>query len=177
LAHGFLTCAAPEAHIAYLREHPGFVHAYLDGVRPETAPEDLPAWWPAEPPAMHASWGVNHRNPDLYHWILNGGPALVGGAGAIFQAWYAPDHPATILKLDSHNERFALMLAQLPELAGLAAKVTVDSVLEAFTGWCKANGESWENLDVYACEPFVDEFRPLAEQLERAIRDGHGLIW
>lgn len=178
MAFGFLTCAAPDEHIAWLHTHPGALHAYLDGVPPEgIATDALPAWWPSAPPAMHTSWGVNHRNPDLYHWILNGSADLVTDAGALFQAWYAPDHPANILKLDGHNERFAVTSGQLPALAARAHAVTVDTVLTAFVGWCKAQGKPWEDLDVYACEPFLYEFQPLAAQLDDAIRDGHGLIW
>ena len=115
MAFGFLTCAAPDEHIAWLHRHPGAVHAYLDGVPPEgIATDALPAWWPSAPPATHTSWGVNHRNPDLYHWILNGSADLVTDAGALFQVWYAPDHAANILKLDGHNERFAVTSGQLP---------------------------------------------------------------
>lgn len=178
MAFGFLTCVAPDAHIAWLQQHPGAVHAYLDGEAPVgVAPDAVPAWWPSAPPAMHTSWGVNHGNPDLYHWILNGGPERVAGGAALFQAWYAPDETAGILKLDALNERFAVMSGELPALAARAHAVTVDTVLTAFVGWCKAQNKPWEDLDVYACEPFLYEFQPLAAQLDGAIRDGHGLIW
>ena len=174
MAQGFLVCVAPDAHIDYLAQHPGLVHAYLDGA---PAPAPAPPWWPSEPPQMLDSWGINHRNTDLYHWILNGGPGHVSDAGAIFQSWHAPDHPASFVKLDAYNERFALHAAQLPELAAKVRKVDLEAVMRAFVDWCKAQGKTWEDIDRYACEPFVDEFAALGEQLAAAIRDGHGIIW
>jgi len=137
----------------------------------------LPEWWPNVPPDVLDSWSVNHRNTDLYHWILNGGPALVSGAGSIFQSWYEPSYPASFVKLDGHNERFALYSGQLGELARLASRVNIDSVLRAFVDWCKSQGKRWEDLDEYACQPFVDEFKALEGKLDGAMREGHGIIW
>lgn len=178
MAHQFAAFAVPDSHVTFLHRHPGLVHDYLEGIRPkgETA-VPLPADWPTQALESLGSWGVNHRNPDLYHWILNGGPDPVNGAGSIFQSWYAPDQPAAMLKLDPYNERFALRADQLAELAALVDAVDVARVHRSFCDWLKRQGEDASTIDQYACEPFVDEFRTFAEGLGQAMQRGLGLIW
>lgn len=133
MALGFLVCVAPDDHISYLQQHQGLVHSYLDGTIPpdSDASSPLPEWWPKQAPESLDAWNVNHRNADLYHWILNGGPELVTGGGSIFQTWYEPNYSAAV-KLDKYNERFAFHSDQISELASLVAGVTIKSVLTAF---------------------------------------------
>ena len=176
MAMGFAAFAVPDAHIDLLVSRPGWVHDYLEGNRPDAGDATLPADWPAQAPQSLGGWGINHRNVDLYHWILNGGPALATGAGSLFQTWYEPDRHAA-LKLDRHNERFAFRSGQLPELLALSEAVTVDSTLAAFTDWCKERGERHDDLDHYACQPFVDEFAQFARGLRAAIERGDGIVW
>lgn len=177
MATGFSAFVAPDSHIAFLAQNPGLVHAYIDGEMPEmTESVTLPEGWPSQELESLGGWGINHRNVDLYHWILNGGPELVEGGGSIFQTWYEPDKHSAV-KLDTYNERFGFYAAQLDELATLAEAISVGSVLRAFTDWCKSQGKSSDNLDEYACEPFVEEFSMFAEGLREAIKRGHGIIW
>jgi hypothetical protein len=178
MAHGFGAFAVSDAHVTLLHQHPGWVHDYLEGIRPGgEAASSLPADWPEEPLESLGSWSINHRNTDLYHWILNGGPDPVAGAGAIFQTWHAPEHPSTALKLDDTNERFGFHADQLAELAALVKAVDVDHVQRAFCDWLTRQGKDATDIDQYACEPFVDEFRTFSQGLELAIERGEGLIW
>jgi hypothetical protein len=179
MALGFLVCIAPDSHISYLQQHQGFIHFYLDGITPPDSElsSPLPVWWPNQAPQMLDSWSVNYRNTDLYHWILNGKPDLVAGAGSIFQTWYEPGYSASFVKLDNHNERFAFYSEQISELAALVTNVNVKSVFTAFTDWCKSQGKSHENIDESACEPFVDEFKALGDLLNEAMQKKYGLIW
>lgn len=176
MAMEFAAFALPEAHIEVLASRPGWVHDYLEGRAPGADAPTLPPGWPTQPPASLGSWGINHRNVDLYHWILNGGPALATGAGSIFQTWYEPDRHAA-LKLDALNERFAFRSGQLPDLLTLVEAVTVESTLAAFVGWCRQHGQRHEDLDHYACQPFVDEFAQFARGLRGAIGRGDGIVW
>lgn len=179
MALGFLVCTAPDSHISYLQSHEGLIHFYLDGTMPpysENSPP-LPEWWPKQAPKLLNSWNINHRNTDLYHWILNGGPDLVTGEGSIFQAWYEPDYSASAVKLDKYNERFAFHSDKINKLALLVDAVTIKSVFKAFTEWCKSQGKTWEDLDEYSCEPFVDEFKAFGDLLNEAIHKWHGIIW
>jgi len=178
MAHSFGAFAVPDAHVAFLHRHPGVVHDYLEGNHPEGETDSpIPADWPAQPLESLGAWGVNHRNPDLYHWILNGGPEPVTGAGAIFQVWYEPDHPGVALKLDPYNERFALRASELAELAALVRAVDTDRVYRSFCDWLKRQGKDSSDIDAYACGPFVDEFKLFSEGLDQAMRRGYGLIW
>jgi hypothetical protein len=177
MSHAFGAFAAPDSHIAFLHQHPGSVHDYLEGVPPKQATMPVPADWPSEPLESLGSWGVNHRNTELYHWILNGGPELAVGAGAFFQMWHAPDHDSLVLKLDKYNERFAFQSDQVPGLAALVKTVDAERVHRSFCDWLTSRGEDSSSIDQYACEPFVDEFRNFLEGLEDAMRRGQGLIW
>lgn len=177
MADCFLVCAAPDAHISYLQQHQGLVHAYLDGAPPPDPTVPLPEWWPKQPPKSHDAWDLNYRNADLYHWILNGGPDLVSGGGAIFQTWYEPDYSTLVVKLDKYNERFAFHSAQVGELASLVAEVNIKSALKAFIGWSARQGRRYENLNESACESFIIEFKSLGELLGEAKHKGHGIIW
>jgi hypothetical protein len=178
MAHRFAAFAVPDDHVLLLAQHPGLVHDYLEGRRPTALPGGgLPGDWPTARVAHLGSWGVNHDNTGLYHWILNGGPEPVSGSGALFQAWHAPDHPAATIKLDPYNTRFALRATDLPELATLVERVTVPVVLTAFRAWCQSRGVDGSNLDEDACEPFVDEFHNFGDGLRQAIARGQALIW
>lgn len=178
MAIEFLLCTVPPDHLRYLRTHQGSIDDYLAGTTGSGEEGGRrPAWWPRVAPEIHDCWGANHRNVDLYHWILNGGPQRVAGPGALFQAWFDPDHPAGLIKLDAYNRRFALEPGQLTALRALAAGVDLDRVLAAFTEWCKDRGEPWEDLDQYACQPFVDEFQRLTRILDDAIARGDALVW
>lgn len=133
MSHSFGAFAVPTSHIVFLHQHPGSVHDYIEGIPHKgEAALPVPADWPAEALESLGSWSVNHSNTDLYHWILNGGPELTAGAGALFQTWHEPDHPAVVLKLDKYNERFALEANHVPELAALVKKVDVDRVYRSF---------------------------------------------
>src|SRR5438445_190584 len=50
MAIGFLVCMAPDSHISFLQQHPGYVHSYLDGAAPPDleVSSPLPEWWPKQ---------------------------------------------------------------------------------------------------------------------------------
>ncbi len=178
MAHRFGAFAVPDSHVSFLHRHPGLVHDYLEGVRPkgETA-TPIPADWPPQALESLGSWSINHSNTDLYHWILNGGSELVTGAGSIFQTWHEPDQPSAALKLDKYNERFAFHANHLAELAALVKAVDIDRVHRSFCDWLKSRGENFSDIDQYACEPFVDEFKMFSQGLEQTMQRGYALIW
>ena len=177
MVHRFEAFAVSDSHVKFLHGHPGLVHDYLEGIRPNSDASPIPADWPTQPLQSLSSWGINHRNADLYHWILNGGPELVNGAGSIFQTWYEPDKSAAALKLDNYNERFAFNANQLTELVTLLKTVDTDRVYRSFCDWLNSQGKNAEHIDLYACEPFVEEFSIFSQGLEQAIQSSNGLIW
>lgn len=177
MALGFSVVAAPDAHIHFLQQHPGLVDDYLEGAKPQSVAESLlPDRWPQQPPAPLNAWGVNHRNADLYHWILNGRQALASGSGSLFQVWYEPDALGAAVKLDAHNVHFALTSRRIPELALLAIRVNLASVKQSFTDWCVSQGKDYQPDDM-ACQSFIDEFAAFGRGLREVLRRGEGIIW
>ena len=177
MAQSFEAFAVPDSHVVLLHRHLGLVDEYLEGNPPNQDIGPIPSDWPTQQLESLGSWGINHRNADLYHWILNGGPELVNGAGSIFQTWYEPDQCPAVLKLDEHNERFAFRAPQLAELATLLKSVDTDQVYRSFCNWLTSQGKASEHIDLYACEPFVEEFGMFAQGIELAIKHEYGLIW
>ena len=177
MAHRFEAFAVPDSHVVLLHRHPGLVNEYLEGIPPNHDVGPTPSDWPAQRPESLGSWGINHRNADLYHWILNGDAELVNGAGSIFQTWYEPDQSPAALKLDKYNERFAFRANQLAELSALLITVDKDRVYRSFCDWLKSQGKAFDHIDLYACEPFVEEFGSFSQGIEQAINRGYGLIW
>ena len=174
MAYGFSVFLVPDSHIAHLRQHADAWRPYLQGQRPNAT--DVPGDWPTAPLEFTNGWSVNHRNCDLDHWILNGGPALVGGSGSLFQTWYEPTHASAAIPLDRHNEAFAYESGALAELADLVGRVDVPAVRAAFAAWCRSQGKDYEP-DEYACQPFVDEFQAFGAGLAEARRLGQGILW
>ncbi len=177
MSHAFGAFAVPDAHVSFLHQHPDLVHDYLEGARPKgEAALAVPADWPELRLRSLGSWSINHGNVDLYHWILNGGPELVTGGGSIFQTWFEPDQHSA-LKLDQYNERFAFHADQLAELIALVKAVDVERVYRSFCDWLESRGKDSSDIDHFACEPFVDEFKMFADGLDGAIQRGYGLVW
>lgn len=189
--------SAPAAHIDFMRKHPGtaqdyrlgepphvdeaepargsFLSRLLGRTPPATGPvtPDPPPDWP-EDELDTVDMEINHRNVDLYHWILNQTPDPVKGAGSIFQTWFHRDHSA--LPLDDCNEDFAFAPGQLPELLALVRSVTPQRLEEAFAGWCVANGKD-PNPSTEEVEDMHARFVGFGRYLETAIAKGHGLVW
>lgn len=150
--------------------------AKLFGKKPkaiERKPLLIPDDWPTED-ADCVDIEINHRNVDLYHWILNQTPEPVEGPGSIFQTWFHSSH--TAISLDSYSEDFAFKPEQLPGLLKLVQNVTPQGLLSAFEAWCKARGKDYTpslNDTKYMHEEFVN----FEEYLKIAIAKKHGLVW
>lgn len=176
MASDFSVYATPASIIDFLHANPGSVQAYLEGNAPDSVPEaTLPADWPAEPPKSFGSWGINHRNCDLYHWILNGSGELTTGSGCIFQTWFEPDQ-SDALKLDDSNERFAFRPDLVVGLAELVDRIHVTGVMKSFVAWGKAQGKHFD-VDEDECASFIEEFGMFRNYLTDAIRRGDGIVW
>jgi hypothetical protein len=134
---------------------------------------NVPSDWPKDH-VETANVEINHRNVDLYHWILNNTSEPVDGAGSIFQTWTHPTHSA--IHLDGINEEFAFLPNQVPDLLTLVDAVTPESTLQAFRGWCVAQGKDGEpSLD--DATALHADFVTLSGYLKETIAKQHGLVW
>jgi len=199
MANYLVIFTAPRSHIEFMRTHrgtsrnyylgepPEFVGAeakrssFLDrllGRKPSAASAavegaDIPADWP-QSEAEVVDIEINHRNVDLYHRILNNSSNFVAGSGSIFQTWLHADHDA--IPLDEHNEDFAFLPEQLPELLALVESVTSESLLRSFEEWCRDQKNDHQPTIEEARE-MHSGFVNLADCLQRAIEKQHGLVW
>lgn len=171
MANYFSVFSAPEAHIEFLRNHPDAIYPYIEGEDPEV--EGLPADWPQENVDPIGFRETNHRNVDLYHWILNGSEADVTGGASLFQTWTSHNHSA--IDLTGDGDFFAFKPEQLHDLAAAVSKVDLQSAKTAFTAWL-IKAEKDHVPDDEECESFVEEFREFGEQLEQVIAQRKGLL-
>ncbi|EWH08108.1 hypothetical protein DS2_19046 [Catenovulum agarivorans DS-2] len=197
MANYLVMFSAPNEHIDYMTKYPGVARDYYVGQPPEPDEQELekisfigrllgkktklierepisaPADWPKDD-ADCIDIEINHRNVELYHWILNQTPEPVEGAGSIFQTWFHSSHAA--ISLDSYNEDFAFTSKQLPELLRLVQNVTPKLLRDSFEAWCKANGKDHVPTTEEA-EGMYEEFVNFEKYLKVAISKNHGLVW
>ena len=198
MANYLVMFAAPEHHIEFMSKHSGVSRDYYCGEPPEIEPSEskkvsfldkllgrnkdvteaamplvVPADWPTED-ADIIDIEINHRNVDLYHWILNKSEKPVSGAGSIFQTWFHDSHDA--ISLDDYHEDFAFYPKMLPELLLLINQVTLESTRDAFQRWCNSEGKDYSPT-MEDAEPIFKEFENFANYIESAIAKNHGLVW
>lgn len=171
MANYFCVFPAPDAHIEFLGNHPDAIYPYIEGEDPEV--DGLPADWPRDCVDPIGFSEANHRNVDLYHWILNGSEADVTGGASLFQTWISRTHSG--IDLTGDGDFFAFKSEQLPEMAVAASKVDLQAVRTAFTAWL-LKAEKDYAPDEEACQAFVDEFREFSEQLALVIEERKGLL-
>lgn len=175
MSSDFVVYLASQSQLDYIKrtETAGdaFAFAIFNG---KAGPDVLPGDWPLKCIADANTWGVNHRNCELYHWILNGDPDLVSGAGSIFQTWFSEGEHSAIT-LDTYGEDYAFTPAQTAELADLVAKVDLAAAHRGYAGYCLQEGHNEPGESESAS--FVDEFRALGKGLQEAVEKGYGIAW
>ncbi|MCL1146279.1 hypothetical protein AB4298_01505 [Shewanella sp. 10N.261.52.F9] len=182
----------PNEHICFLKAHPQTLDAYLQGELPEWEPakqtllnkvlqllgskggQTLPSDWPCTAVVMIGPT-ADHRNVDLYHYILNDTEERVKGAGSLFQTWL-DIHNHDAIKMDSESESFAFQSQQLPALQVLLSVLNEQTVRKRFDAWLDIH-----NPDYLPLEP---EYQQLCQGFERfklnlakAIDKDLGLMW
>jgi hypothetical protein len=197
VANYLVMFSAPENHIKFMREHSGVSRNYYMGEPPEIEPLnpvkqnifdkllgrkyeppkpqliEIPDDWPKDE-AETIDMEINHRNVDLYHWILNQTDKPVDGAGSIFQTWLGSKHDA--LSLDSYNEDFAFLPDKLPELLVLVEAVTPETLRKSFHEWCRKIEKDHEPT-LEEVKEMHREFLNFSKNLKDAIDKNYGLVW
>lgn len=186
----------PDEHIQFLKHEPQTLQDYLLGQIPTVQtfaaakPQPLlvqfvrllsgakkptlPLDWPSTEVEMIGP-DVNHRNVDLYHYILNNTEARVKGAGSLFQTWLdINNHDA--IKMDADNESFAFQSLMLPELSALLARLDEQTVRDRFNAWLLEHNPDYL--------PREDEYLEMTQGWQRfytkvneAESSGFGLLW
>lgn len=164
----------PEQHLNWLIAHPSDVEPYRRGM-PSEAKDAVasPADWPIAP-LEQVEMEINHRNVDLYHWLLNGSPQPVSGSGSIFQTWISDSHSA--IQVDKHGDQYAFHVKQLPELLALVENITAEDLVTRLSAWLRQRGNPAKVGDD-DIEGFRAEFLSLRNTLKRCIEQDEGLLW
>ncbi|WP_299804101.1 hypothetical protein [uncultured Shewanella sp.] len=186
----------PDKHIQFLKHEPHTLQDYLLGQVPTeqtfTAAKPQPllvqfvrflTW--AKKPSLPLDWpstevemigpDVNHRNVDLYHYILNNTEERVKGAGSLFQTWLdINNHDA--IKMDADNESFAFHSQALPELSTLLAKLDEQTVRDRFNAWLlEHNPDYFPKEDEYL--EMFQGWQRFSAKVSEAKSNGLGLLW
>lgn len=183
MANYFLTIGASNACIAFIRKHPDSLEQFVAGTTPESPEEHLtisgrtktlsvPADWPTEQAELGTD--INHRNIDLYHWILNGTSDFVSGPGSIFQTWLTTRHAA--IDLTGDNDSFAFEAEHLAPLAQLFSAVSKEAVAARFLQWHRHRGKT-SNLSEHEIQAVWNDFCFVGQQVSECAQNGLGLIW
>ncbi|ABV88747.1 hypothetical protein [Shewanella pealeana] len=186
----------PDEHIQFLKHEPQTLQDYLLGQIPTVQtfaaakPQPLlvqfvrllsgakkptlPLDWPSTEMEMIGP-DVNHRNVDLYHYILNNTEARVKGAGSLFQTWLdINNHDA--IKMDADNESFAFQSLMLPELSALLARLDEQTVRDRFNAWLlEHNPDYLPREDEYL--EMTQGWQGFYTKVSEAERQGFGLLW
>lgn len=183
---------APDEHINFLSEYPDSLLSYVQGASPsldELKPRKkraiaglfvrkqsaiVPAWWPKTEIDIH-KLGINRRNVDLYHRILNGVDRPVRGSGSLFQTWWF-DGPHSAIDIGGYREDFAFLSHQLSELSQLLGKVNLGSIATHFTHWLRVHGN--DHIPAREeCEFVFRDIIKLKKCVNGAISRKNGILW
>ncbi|MCG9732077.1 hypothetical protein L1D44_20010 [Shewanella sp. Isolate13] len=186
----------PNEHIQFLKHNPQTMQDYLLGQAPSeqtfasaksqpllvqfvrlltgSKKPVLPLDWPSVEVEMIGP-DVNHRNVDLYHYILNNTEARVRGAGSLFQTWLdINQHDA--IKMDAEGESFAFKSRSLPELSTLLSQLDEQTIRDRFNAWLLEHNPDYipqesEYLDI------ITGWKRFNVGVAKAIEQHWGLIW
>ncbi|GIU32826.1 hypothetical protein L2719_09750 [Shewanella schlegeliana] len=186
----------PNEHIQFLKHNPQTMQVYLVGQIPELEAVVaikqqsiltqlvrlirggkalvLPQDWPQHQVEMIGP-DINHRNVDLYHYILNDTEELVRGAGSIFQTWLDINHHDAI-KMDRSNESFAFESHRLAELAILLSKLDEQTVRNRFNAWLLEHNPDYIPQESEYLEMFTG-WQRFKAGIAKAVEQNWGLVW
>ncbi|ABZ78058.1 hypothetical protein Shal_3515 [Shewanella halifaxensis HAW-EB4] len=186
----------PNGHIQFLKHNPQTIQAYLMGQAPELEAEvaikqqsllsklvrgisgrkalELPRDWPQDEIKMIGP-NVNHRNVDLYHYILNDTEERVKGAGSLFQTWL-DIHNHDAIKMDRCNESFAFESYALAELFTLLSKLDEPVVRGRFDAWLLEYNPDYIPKESEYLE-MIQGWEHFRVKVHEAMEVNHGLMW
>ena len=183
--------ALPNEHILFLKEYPLVVDDYIYGESPEIEVKKpkfrsffakftkeksqcLPNNWPTSEVKMIGPL-ANHRNIELYHYILNGTNKSVEGSGSLFQTWFDLNQHSAI-KMDNSNGNYAFNSEQLPDLFTLLNGLNDKVITKRFDEWLSINDVS-DKPNELVYKEVIDGCVSFKEGVAEAVEKGLGLMW
>lgn len=115
-------------------------------------------------------FGVNHRNVDIFHFILNGTAAYSGGPRGLFDTWIHGDRYASIRLTD---EAFGLNSRDVRILSDALLELDDETVSGRREEWKKSQGIVEDDDPAF----FPECFGYLRELCSRAVEAKKALVW
>jgi len=170
---------APDSHLEFLRDNPTLFDSYLGGEVPDMGQgffsklmgkklPELPDDWPNHELNAYSP-EINHRQVNIFHYILNGTNDSVENVGSIFQTWFKPRHNSPAIAIDGENFAFYSQdVRQLLKLIeGLTPELRRDRLDDS-----KSASEIQASSDFVKCA-----FDVIEKACNEAVSKGHGLLW
>lgn len=169
----------PDDHLDFLKDNPTAFDAYLGGEIPDLSPglfarllgkkqTELPGDWPNHELDAYSP-EVNHRQVNVFHYLLNATNDPVESAGSLFQTWFKPRHNSPAVVIDGEN--FAFFNSDAKQLLKL-----VESVTPAMRRDRLAHCEdvSKARIDSDSADYAFDVIEKACSE---AVSKGQGLLW
>jgi len=170
---------APDSHLEFLRDNPTLFDSYLGGEMPDLSqgllakllgkqPPELPHDWPGHELEVYSP-EINHRQVNLFHYLLNGTDELVENVGCVFQTWFKPRHNSPTVVIDGEN--FALLSTDVRQLLHLVEGLTAETMRDRLDDSDKASAVQ-DSIDVVEFG-----FEVIGKACAEAVSKGQGLVW
>jgi len=116
------------------------------------------------------AFGVNHRNVEIFHFILNGTTAFVGGPCGLFETWLRGDEYPGIRLTD---EAFGLDSTGVRTLSDALSMLDDAAIRDRWGEWKTAHGIAKDDDPSF----FPECFGFLRELCSRAVNEKQALVW
>ena len=178
----------PDHHIDYLQKNSAALFEYMEGevvyqkgeskfksiysrvFKSEPVITDFPT-----EPIDTFNPEINHRNIELYHFILNGTTEYVSGAGSIFQTWLIIDDHSAI-KIDKSNDHFAFKNETVPSLLKIVESLTDSTIKCRYCEWFSKNFPQHPPTEIELTD-LCDGFVTFKDGLADAVNKQLGILW
>jgi hypothetical protein len=119
------------------------------------------------------SFGANHRNVDIFHFLLNGTHASVPGSLGIFSSWCGDMEMYVSYRID--DECFGMYSRDVTKLLSALEDLTEEKIRERWVQWQVQKGIDPEKDD----DPdfFPESFGYFQEYCAQTVQAGNALIW
>lgn len=186
----------PDTHISFLKQQPHTLQDYLLGRVPAkltcakakhqsvlrrlltfltgAKKRSLPLDWPRQDVTMIGP-DVNHRNVDLYHYILNNTEERVNGAASLFQTWLAPNNHDAI-NMDAENESFAFRSRTASQLSALLTQLDEQTIRDRFNAWLNQHNPDYIPQEA-EYQQMIGGFERFKVNVVSAVEQNRGLMW
>jgi hypothetical protein len=169
----------PDNHLEFLRDNPTLFDSYLGGEIPDLSQgffsklrgkklPELPNDWPRQELNTYSP-EINHRQVNIFHYILNGTNDSVENVGSIFQTWLKLRYKSPAIAIDGEN--FAFFSKDVRQLLNLIKGLTPELRRDRLD-------DSKNSSEIQDSSDFVNyAFDVIEKACNESVSKGQGLLW